>query len=115
MDLSRGEQMESPEQAAFQLILHSGNGRSLAMEALSLAKEKKWNAAEQKLEEANQELIEAHHIQTGLLTNEAQGEKVSISLLFIHAQDHLMNAITVKELCEEILHLWKHLGEVSSS
>ncbi|MET3696338.1 PTS lactose/cellobiose transporter subunit IIA [Bacillus oleivorans] len=107
--------METAEQLAFQLILHSGNGRSLAMEALLLAKEKKWDEAEQKLEEANQELIEAHSIQAGLLTNEAKGEKVSISLLFIHAQDHLMNAITVKELCEEILQLWKHLGEVSSS
>ncbi|MDX7989752.1 PTS lactose/cellobiose transporter subunit IIA, partial [Xenorhabdus sp. 12] len=54
---------------------------------------------------------EAHHFQTELIQSEARGEKTEISVLLIHAQDHLMNAITVKELAEEFITLHKRVEE----
>jgi PTS system cellobiose-specific IIA component len=42
-------------------------------------------------------------MQTSLLQEEAQGEKQEISLLLIHAQDHLMNASLAKKLIKEMI------------
>ncbi|ENA0413451.1 PTS lactose/cellobiose transporter subunit IIA, partial [Listeria monocytogenes] len=38
---------------------------------------------------------------------EARGEKAEVSLLLVHAQDHLMNAITFKDLAKEIVDLYR--------
>ncbi|MBJ3789737.1 PTS lactose/cellobiose transporter subunit IIA, partial [Bacillus sp. OA1] len=40
-----------------------------------------------------------------------RGNHAEISLLLVHAQDHLMNAITVKELAEEFITLHKRVEE----
>ncbi|WP_209124130.1 PTS lactose/cellobiose transporter subunit IIA [Alkalihalobacillus sp. BA299] len=97
--------MTTNEEVIFQLILHAGNGKSSAMEALAAAKNGNFVEAREKLNQAGQELNEAHHIQTSLIQGEVRGEKTEISLLMIHAQDHLMNAITVKDLAAEIIDL----------
>ncbi|EAG9877164.1 PTS lactose/cellobiose transporter subunit IIA, partial [Listeria monocytogenes] len=52
-------------------------------------------------------LLEAHHSQTSLIQGEARGEKAEVSLLLVHAQDHLMNAITFKDLAKEIVDLYR--------
>ncbi len=38
-----------------------------------------------------------------MIQAESRGEKNEISLLMIHAQDHLMNALTVRELAIEMI------------
>lgn len=93
----------------FQLILHGGNARSLAMEAIALAKGKDVAAARHKLSCAAEELSRAHHHQTTLIQREAAGEQTPISMLLIHAQDHLMNAMTIKELASEFVDLYAAL------
>lgn len=80
------------------------------MEALQLAKAGKIGEAKEKIEQANEALINAHHSQTGLLTKEASGEKVELTMLLIHAQDHLMNAITFRDLTIEMIELHERLG-----
>ena len=47
-------------------------------------------------------------MQTQLLTKEANGERSEVSLLMVHAQDHLMNAMTVKDLATEIVDIYKN-------
>ncbi|WP_025028247.1 PTS lactose/cellobiose transporter subunit IIA [Caldalkalibacillus mannanilyticus] len=97
------------EEIIFQLILHAGNGKSSAMEALAAAKRGDFAEAREKIIQAGQELNEAHQIQTSLIQGEIRGEKIDISLLMIHAQDHLMNAITVKELATEFIDLYERI------
>jgi cellobiose PTS system EIIA component len=92
---------------AFQLILHAGNARSLAMEAMQKAKEGNFDDAEAKLTEADAAFNEAHHFQTDLIQKEAGGAKFDLSLIMIHAQDHLMNSMTIKDLAREIIDLHK--------
>jgi cellobiose PTS system EIIA component len=98
------------EEISFQIILNGGNARSLAMEAIEQAKAGEFDLAEQKLQEANDEMSKAHRAQTDLIQGEARGEKVEIRLLLIHAQDHLMNAMTVIDLAKEIIALHKKIG-----
>ncbi|MFJ7726947.1 PTS lactose/cellobiose transporter subunit IIA [Neobacillus sp. NPDC097160] len=99
--------MESLEAIIFQIILHGGNGRSAAMEAIQAAKQGDFIQAKEKLQEAAVALNEAHHVQTSLIQGEIRGEKTEISLLMVHAQDHLMNAMTVKDMASEIVELYE--------
>lgn len=91
------------------LIVHSGNTRSECMEAIQLAKKGQIQEAKEKIQLANEALIEAHHSQTALLSQEARGEKVEVSMLLIHAQDHLMNAITFRDLATEMIELYERI------
>lgn len=103
--------MEESElmQSIMGLIMHGGNAKSECMESIQLAKEGKIEEANDKIELANKSLIEAHHSQTELLTQEARGEKAEVSLMLIHAQDHLMNAITFRDLAKELVTLYERL------
>ncbi|WDV95209.1 PTS lactose/cellobiose transporter subunit IIA [Brevibacillus parabrevis] len=93
----------------FQLILHGGNARSLAMEAIALAKNKDMAGAQDALKRAGEELSRAHHHQTTFIQKEIAGEKPEISMLLIHAQDHLMNAMTIKDLASEFVEMYSHV------
>lgn len=79
------------------------------MEAIAAAKQGNFTQAREKLKEAGEALNEAHHFQTTLIQNEVRGQKFEMSLLMVHAQDHLMNAITVKDLAGEVVDLYEHL------
>ncbi|MDM5309646.1 PTS lactose/cellobiose transporter subunit IIA [Peribacillus frigoritolerans] len=91
----------------YHLILHSGNARSCAMEAIALQKQGKSSDAQDKLKEAEHEFVAAHKIQTALIQQEVNGEKFDIPMLLIHAQDHLMTSMTTKDLAIEIVELHK--------
>jgi PTS system cellobiose-specific IIA component len=101
--------MTNMEEMIFQIILHGGNGRSAALEAIAAAKRGDIVEARRKLEEAAKELAESHQIQTSLIQGEIRGEKSELSLLMVHAQDHLMTAMTVKDLAAEIVELYEVL------
>ncbi|GAA4719605.1 PTS lactose/cellobiose transporter subunit IIA [Brevibacillus fulvus] len=94
----------------FQIILRGGNARSFAMEAIAYAKKGNFQEAWQALDNAGNELNEAHSIQTSLIQKEAAGDKTEISLLMVHAQDHLMNALTVRDLAKEFVQLYTRLS-----
>ena len=96
------------EQIVMQLIMHGGNARSQSMLALAKVREGEWDAADELIEKANEEINAAHEVQTKLIQAEIRGEnKQPVTLLMVHAQDHLMNAMTVRDLCREIIQIVK--------
>lgn len=97
---------------SFELILHSGNAKSSAMEAFRLAKSNDFEKAEKKLDEAQEELVKAHEIQTDLIVAEARGEKSEVDILMVHAQDHLNGALIVIDLVTELIDMCKTIAEV---
>lgn len=54
-------------------------------------------------------MVQAHHSQTGLLTQEAQGEHMEVTLLTVHSQDHLMTSIAFTDLAKEIIDLYRRI------
>lgn len=92
------------------LIVNGGNAKSSAFEAIMAAKKGDFETADAKLKEADKSLTEAHNVQTGMLTKEASGEHAQVSLLMVHSQDHLMTAITFRDLAGEIVDLYKALA-----
>lgn len=106
--------LEEIQQLSFTIILYAGNARSASMEAISLAKAFDFKAARGKIEEAEKEFALAHKEQTNLLQSEASGESTEFSIILIHAQDHLMTAMTVKDLANEMIDMYekiKQMGE----
>ncbi len=97
-------------QAIMGLIVNGGNAKSSSMEAIQAAKKGDFDEADAKLKEADAALGEAHNSQTGMLTKEASGDHVKVTLLMVHGQDHLMNAITFRDLAGEIVDLYKKLA-----
>lgn len=102
--------MSKLEDSSMQIILHAGNARALAYEALAQVKGKNYMEAARKLEEAEQELELAHEVQTALLQSEAAGVGQAATLLVSHALDHLMNAASEKGLIAEIIELYKRVA-----
>ena len=93
------------------LIIHSGEARSFSMEAMKLAKNGQIEAARDLIEKASEELSNAHASQTQLIQGEAGGNKTEVSLLLVHAQDHLMTSMTLKDLAQEIIDIHEKLQE----
>lgn len=102
--------MENLE-AIMGLIMNAGNAKSDAMEAIQAAKAGNFKEADEKLKSADQSLVQAHHSQTELLTKEANGESIDITLLTVHSQDHLMTSITFVDLARELIDVYKRLEE----
>ncbi|MGM0123715.1 PTS system lactose/cellobiose-specific IIA component [Enterococcus sp. AZ194] len=98
-------------EAIMGLIMYGGNAKSDAMEAIAAAKKGNFEEADQKIADAKASLVEAHHSQTGLLTQEAQGNHMEVTLLTVHSQDHLMTAIAFTDLAEEIIALYRRIDE----
>lgn len=96
---------------AFEIILHSGDARSMVHEGFALMREGKFDEAEAKMENANAELLEAHKSQTSLLQSYANGEEVVMEVIMVHAQDHLMTTMTLREMALEFLAMYKKYGE----
>jgi cellobiose PTS system EIIA component len=97
------------ETLTMQLIVNSGDAKSKAMEAISYAKKGDFDGAKKLLDEADEFLTKAHEFQTEIIQDDAEGKLKDISILLIHAQDHLMNAITIKDLATEFVDLYKKI------
>lgn len=97
------------EEIIMGIIIDAGDARAYAYEALNKATGGDFEGADRSLELANESIGHAHETQSSLLHKEAAGEKIEISVLFIHSQDHLMTAITEKNLIVQIIQLRKQL------
>lgn len=97
------------QENTMQLIVAAGNARSFAMEAIGKAKIGNIEEARELLNKALEEVNNAHKMQTRLIQEEAAGNKIELNLLMVHAQDHLMNAITVKDLASEFIDLYEKM------
>ncbi|WP_455797851.1 PTS lactose/cellobiose transporter subunit IIA [Clostridium butyricum] len=99
--------MEQLEMQIMNIIINAGDCKNHAYMALSKVNEGEYEEAEQEMQLANDALAKAHDAQTEMLQKEAGGEKVDFSILFVHAQDHLMTAILENNLIEQIIELRK--------
>lgn len=99
---------------AFEIILHSGDARTIVHEGLNLMNEGKFQDAEKKMEDAEKELLEAHKSQTKLLQEYANGDEITMEVIMVHAQDHLMTTMTLREMAIEFLKMYKQIYELKN-
>ena len=100
---------------AMSLIANGGDARSQAMLAIKAAKSGDFEKSLLHLDQAKRSLVVAHKHQTDLLVAEANDQAGELTLLMIHAQDHLMNAMTVNDLAIEMVELYQTISTKSQN
>ena len=96
-------------EVAMGLIAGAGDARSSCMEAIELAKEGKFQEAREALTRADDSMVAAHETQTQLIRDEMSGESEGVSLLMVHAQDHLNLALVMRDVAEEFIQIHQRL------
>lgn len=91
------------ELVIMELITNAGDARSLSIEAIREGKKGNFPLAIEKIKLAEEKMNRAHEAQTSLIFSETSGNPIHVSLLMVHAQDHVMNAMTVKDLAKEMI------------
>lgn len=94
---------QSYENEIMYLIVHSGDARTYSLKALEYARNGNIEQALAHINKASEELNAAHASQMKMIQREINGEEFKITLLTIHAQDHLMNSMTIRDLAKEII------------
>lgn len=102
------------EQIIMNIIIYSGDARNYMYEALTKAREEKYDEIDGLIKQANDAIGNAHDIQTSMLQKEASGEPLKVSILFVHAQDQLMTTISEKNLITEMIEMTKSINAVSN-
>ena len=99
------------EDAAFKIIASAGDGRAQVAEALKEARSGNFGKAEECLKKADAKIMEAHAMQTEeFLKKETAGEiKEQLNVIVSHAQDYVMTALVMKEMAEEMVHIYEQL------
>ena len=97
------------EQQIVGMISAAGDSKAKAFEALKKVKESKYDEARALLQEAREIDLEAHKIQTQLITAEMSGgeNKPEVGLLMVHAQDHYMTSQLARDLIEEMINVFE--------
>ncbi|MCC5890036.1 MAG: PTS lactose/cellobiose transporter subunit IIA [Alkalibacterium sp.] len=103
------EQNSELMEVVMSLIMYGGDARSSSMEAIHAAKADDYELSAEKLKGADEAIRKAHQVQTDLLTQEASGDSIELNLLMVHAQDTLMNAMTYRDLAQEMIELYQRV------
>ncbi|MGC1008365.1 PTS lactose/cellobiose transporter subunit IIA [Pantoea agglomerans] len=99
--------MIDQEEAVMEIIVNAGQSRSLCFEALRAARQGEIEQARILLHEADTFTRQAHKMQTRLIEQDAGEGRQPMTLIMVHAQDHLMTSMLARELSEEIIHLYQ--------
>ena len=95
---------EEASMIGFEIVAYSGDARSKLVEN---AKTGNFDKCDQLIEEANACLVDAHKSQTELLQQEARGNHVEVGFITVHAQDHLMTTLLLKDIISTLIDVYK--------
>jgi len=104
------QSVDDLESVVMGLIINAGQARSLAYQALKLAKSGDFSQAAALMVQSQQALNEAHLVQTQLIEADQGEGKTRVTLVLVHAQDHLMNAMLARELITELIELHQKMA-----
>lgn len=88
---------------SFNMIAHAGDAKQFAFEALDAARAGDMEQARSRMEDARKAIHKARRAQTDLLFEDLNGQKKRVSLLLIHSQDHLMDALLALDLIGQMI------------
>lgn len=98
---------EEVSMIGFEIVAYSGDARSKLLLAIEKAKSKQFDECKKLIDEAQECLNDAHRAQTELLQQEARGEDIEIGFITVHAQDHLMTTILLKDIVNNIMDIYR--------
>lgn len=112
MDTNYDAKFEASCEAGFAIISEAGDAKSKAMEAIKLIQNYRFEEAEATLKTSKECLRKAHLLQTELIQQEINGDRVDINVLMVHSQDHFAMATVALDLAEISMTLYKKLQKM---
>lgn len=106
--------MEINEELIISLIVTAGESKSCAMEAIQAARDGRWESAAAFLHQSDEAARHCHQTQTQLIGEDEGSGRTPVSLIMVHAQDHIMNAQLCREMAEEIVSLYRKFDSLTS-
>ena len=97
------------ETTVMALIVNAGEARSHAMQALTAAKKKQWEQVDGLLALSAAASKLAHDVQTSLIGMDEGEGKLPMTLVMVHAQDHIMTSILLREMVGELIEVHRLL------
>lgn len=97
------------EEEVMSLIGAAGESKDYAFQALNALKNKEYLKAKELIKKSHDSDVQAHNVQTRLISNEMNPEKESVpmTLLMAHAQDHFMTTQLARELVEHLIDVFE--------
>ncbi len=103
--------MEDMEMISFKIISAVGEAKSDYIMAMEEAENGNFEKADELIKEGEKVFLNGHLAHAQLISKEASGEKVEVSLLLMHAEDQLMSAEITKLMAIKIINLNKQLRQ----
>lgn len=98
---------EDLENSMIEIVALSGDARTKLLNAVKKGREHDFEGAHALVNEAQDLLNDAHNAQTALLTAEARGEVTTPTVLLVHAQDHLMTTMLLRDIIDTLLDIYR--------
>jgi len=107
MKEGRGKMSDNLEVIAMEIIVHAGNAKAEAYEALKYAKKNDYSKVDELLSKAEDENVAAHKIHLQLLGLTEEFKSINEQLLVTHAMDTMMTTMSEINLIRELIDLYK--------
>ena len=91
------------------IIAYAGDSKSCFFEAMDAAKSGDFNLANELMKKGSESLQLAHSEHSKLITSEARGEDVNITLLLIHASSTFTGAELSMNFAEQFIQLCQEM------
>ncbi|WP_342275580.1 PTS lactose/cellobiose transporter subunit IIA [Spiroplasma endosymbiont of Cantharis lateralis] len=99
------------ENISMEMISCIGTSKSNAIRAIRSAKVKEFNTANKLMQEAELEMTKAHNLHFDIVSREANGEKLDLKLIFIHAEDQMLTTQAIIDLGKEMIEMYKIINK----
>ncbi|MBR2682304.1 MAG: PTS lactose/cellobiose transporter subunit IIA [Atopobiaceae bacterium] len=98
---------EELEMTMIEIVALSGDARTKLLTAVKEAKAGNLDRVQMLIDDAQELLNDAHNSQTALLTAEARGEVTTPTVLLVHAQDHLMTSMLLRDVIDALVDIYR--------
>ena len=98
---------EEISMAGFEIVAYAGDAKTALIQALNSAQNGKFDEAQNLIKKANKSLVEAHNVQTKLMSKEANGEEMETTFIMSHGQDTLMTTMLLKDIISYFIDLYQ--------
>ncbi|NTW96423.1 MAG: PTS lactose/cellobiose transporter subunit IIA [Erysipelotrichaceae bacterium] len=96
-------------QECMNMIAHAGEAKSLALLAITQARESNFTEAAETLKKADEALLLSHQAHVNLLFHDAQHQDLQVTIFMVHAADHLSSAETIRTIADEMIMLHREV------
>ena len=96
------------------LIAYAGEAYAHFNKAIDLASEGDFEASDREVSEGREAIATAHKSQISLLQAVATDGVSGMGVLAVHAQDHLMNAMSFENTAKRIVALYRRISAIES-